>query len=231
MQHQSIEELPREERPYEKFLRFGPQSMTDTELLAILLQSGTPHLSSLELARKVLTIREDISVLSLYEKSYEDLMRLPGIGRVKAIRLKCIAELATRIHRSCRSDTTAFTSPRRVADYYMESMRHLDREQLLAVYFDGGCKRISDEVIFVGSVNHTLISPREIFLKALELHAVYVMLIHNHPSGNSSPSREDIEVTRQIRKAGEILNIPLLDHLIIGDREYVSFQESGYFNQ
>ncbi|MBR6451950.1 MAG: DNA repair protein RadC [Lachnospiraceae bacterium] len=231
MQHNSIDELPREDRPYEKFLRFGPQALTDTELLAILLQSGTRNLSSLELARKVLLIREDISVLSLYEKSFEDLKRLPGIGRVKAIRLKCVAELATRIHRARRTDTAVFTSPRTVADYYMESMRHLDHEQLTAVYLDGGCKKIADEVIFVGSVNHTLISAREIFLKALEVHAVYVMLIHNHPSGNASPSKDDIAITQQICMAGEILNIPLLDHLIIGDREYVSFKESGYFHQ
>ncbi len=228
MQHISIGELPRAERPYEKFERFGAEALTDTELVAILLQSGTPEVSSLELARSVLTIREDLSVLSLYEKSFEDLMRLKGIGRVKATQLKCVAELSKRIHLAKMPQRSAFSTPLQIASYYMESMRHLDKEQLLVAFFNGDGSLISDEILSIGSVNHTLISSREVFIRALDVHAVYLMLIHNHPSGNATPSQDDIRVTDAIRKAGEILNIPLLDHLIIGDREYVSFREAGY---
>ena len=228
MQHISIGELPREERPYEKFVRFGAGALTDTELVAILLQSGTPELSSLELARKVLTMREDLSVLSLYEKSFEDLKRIKGIGKVKATQLKCVAELSKRIHLAKRPQGNAFSTPVQIASYYMESMRHLDKEHLLVAFFNGDGSLISDEILSIGSVNHTLISSREVFIRALDVHAVYLMLIHNHPSGNASPSQDDIRVTDSIRQAGEILNIPLLDHLIIGDREYVSFREAGY---
>ncbi len=230
MQHISIDEMPKAERPYEKFLQFGEQALTDAELLAILLQSGTSEVSSLELARQVLLIREDISVLALYEKTFEDLLRIRGIGRVKATQLKCVAELSKRIHHARMPLGNAFSSPKQIASYYMESMRHLKREKLLAAFFNGSGKLIRDEILSVGSVNHTLISAREVFVRALELHAVYLMLIHNHPSGDATPSREDMLVTDEIRKAGELINIPLLDHLIIGDREYVSFLEAGYLN-
>lgn len=227
MQHISIGELPRDERPYEKFVKFGEGALTDTELVAILLQSGTQDLSSLELARNVLLIREDISVLALYEKSFSELTRIKGIGRVKAMRLKCIAELSKRIHVAKMPQRSVFTSPKDTASYFMESLRHLKREQLIVAYFDGSGSLLSDEVISVGSINHTLISTREVFVRALQAQAVYMMLIHNHPSGNASPSREDILMTEEIKKAGELIGIPLLDHLIIGDREYVSFKESG----
>ena len=228
MKHIAIEDMPKEERPYEKFLQFGAQALTDAELLAILLQSGTYEDSSLELARKVLQVREDISVLALYEKSYEDLLAIKGIGRVKATQLKCIAELSKRIHMAKRPEKCSFTTPKETAMYYMESMRHLDKEHLLVAFFNGNGRLIEDEVLSVGCVNHALISSREVFLRALNVHAVYLMLIHNHPSGNATPSPDDVRVTEEIKKAGEILNIPLLDHLIIGDREYVSFKESGY---
>ena len=228
MQHISIGELPNEERPYEKFLKFGPASLTDTELVAILLQSGTKDASSLELARRVLTIGEEISVLALYRKPYEDLIAYPGIGAVKAMRLKCMAELSKRIHLAKRSTHEVFATPDAIAGHYMETMRHLDREQLIAVYLNGGCEMISDEIISIGNANHTLISAREIFMRALNTRAVYIMLVHNHPSGNATPSRDDILITGELKKAGEFLNIPLLDHVIIGDREYVSLKESGY---
>lgn len=230
MNHIAIEDMPKEERPYEKFLKFGVSALTDAELLAILLQSGTCEVSSLELARKVLLVGEDISVLALYEKSYEDLLRIKGIGRVKATQLKCIAELSKRIHLAKRPEKSMFQTPKEIASYYMESMRHLDKEHLLVAFFNGSGSLILDEVLSVGSVNRTMISAREVFIRALNVHAVYLMLIHNHPSGNATPSPDDIHVTEEIIKAGELLNIPLLDHLIIGDREYVSFRESGYLS-
>lgn len=228
MQHIAIGALPPAERPYEKFHAFGAQSLTDTELVAILLQNGTQDASSLELARRVLSTGEDVSVLALYQKPFSELVRISGIGPVKAMRLKCIAELSKRIHSAGKNAHLIFTSPKETADHYMEALRHLDREQLIAVYLNGGCGFLSDEVISIGCVNHTLVSAREVFLRALRAGAVYLMLIHNHPSGNATPGKDDILVTQEIRKAGEILNIPLLDHVIIGDRQYVSLKEAGY---
>ena len=228
MQHISIGDMPKAERPYEKFLQFGADALTDVELLAILLQSGTCDASSIELARKVLMIGKDISVLALYERSFEDLLGIRGIGKVKATQLKCIAEISKRIHMAKLPEKNAFSTPKEIAAYYMESLRHLDKEHLMALYFNGNGSLISDEILSVGCANHAMISSREIFMRALEVHAVYLMLIHNHPSGNASPSEDDILVTDKIRKAGNLLNIALLDHLIIGDNEYVSFREAGY---
>lgn len=227
MNHLSIRDLPETERPYEKFIKMGVESLTDSEILAILLKNGTKNKSSIELARSVLANNGNMSLLSLYDKSYDELMNIPGIGKVKAIQLKCIAEISKRIHKAKRPENAAFSSPQDIAVYYMESMRHLPTERLLAVFFDGGGRYISESVISEGIVNKTLISPREIFIKALEYKAVYFMLIHNHPSGNASPSSDDITITGEIETAGNIMNIPLLDHLIIGDREYVSFLEAG----
>lgn len=227
MNHYSIKELPKAERPYERFIKMGVESLTDSELLAILIKNGTQEYSSIELARLILDNNGELSVLSLYDKTYEDLIKIPGIGKVKAIQLKCIAELSQRIHKAKRPDNSVYSNPKDVATYYMESMRHLAKERLLALYFDGAGRLIGESIISEGIVNKTLISPREVFLKALEFKAVYFMLIHNHPSGNSSPSRDDISVTEEIELLGNIMNIPLLDHLIIGDREYVSFLEAG----
>lgn len=227
MNHFSIRDLPKAERPYERFIRMGAESLTDSELLAILIQNGTREHSSIELARIILNDNGNMSLLSLYDKSLDDLMKIPGIGKVKAIQLKCIAELSKRIHMAKRPENSVFSSPADIATYYMESMRHLMTERLLAVFFDGGGRYISECIISEGSVNRTLISPREIFLKAIECKAVYFMLIHNHPSGNSSPSRDDVLITGEIESAADIMGIPLLDHLIIGDREYVSLLEAG----
>lgn len=227
MNHYSIRNLPQAERPYEKFFSMGAESLSDSELLAILIKNGTRDYSSIELARLVLQNDGMLSVLSLFDKSYDDLVKIPGIGRVKAIQLKCIAELSNRIHMARRPAKAAFSTPMAMAEYYMESMRHLDKERLLAVYFDGGGKLICESVISEGLVNRTLVSPRDIFIKALENKAVYFMLIHNHPSGNASPSVDDVSITKELEKAGNMMNIPLLDHIIIGDREYVSFLEAG----
>lgn len=227
MNHLSIKDLPENERPYERFIKMGAESLTDSEILAILIQNGTKNTSSIELARNVLSYNGNMSLLSLYDKSFDELMEIPGIGKVKAIQLKCIAELSKRIHKAKRPENSTFSSPEDIAVYYMESMRHLPTERLLAVFFDGSGRYICDSVISDGIVNQTLISPREIFIKALEYKAVYFMIIHNHPSGNASPSSDDISITNEIEAAGNLMNIPLLDHLIIGDREYVSFLEAG----
>lgn len=227
MNHLSIRDLPETERPYERFIKMGVESLTDSEILAILIQNGTKENSSIELARMILNNNGNMSLLSLYDKSFDELLDIPGIGKVKAIQLKCIAELSKRIHKAKRPVNSAFSSPREIAEYYMESMRHLSTERLLAVFFDGGGRFICECIISEGIVNRTLISTREIFIKAIECKAVYFMLIHNHPSGNASPSSDDVIITGEIEAAGRLMNIPLLDHLIIGDREYVSFLEAG----
>ena len=217
-------ELPESERPYEKCLSRGAEFLSDAELLAVILRTGSPGENVLDLARRILAQRPG-NLLVLYESSMQQLLKLPGIGRVKAIQLKCVAELSKRIAATRRTCDIVMNDAHTVADYYMESLRHEQKEQLIVCMFDGRCHLIGDVTLSIGTVNASLVSPREIFLKALEYHAVHIILLHNHPSGLSLPSQQDRQVTQQITACGKMLGIELSDHIIIGDKQYYSFRE------
>ena len=154
-------------------------------------------------------------------------MQVNGIGEVKAIKLKCIAELSRRIVMSNRNHKISFHSPQEFATYYMESLRHEEKENCLCIFLDGSMNLIRDVTISIGSVNASIVSSREIFMEALNAKAVYLVLLHNHPSGNASPSGADMEVTERICQASKLMDIPLLDHIIIGDNCYYSFKENN----
>ena len=215
--------------PYEKFRQLGPQSLTESELLAIILRTGTRDKSALQLAEEVLQLskypREGL--LGLYEVSLEELMAIKGIGMVKAVKLKCLTELTMRMSRSCAKSKLCFKNPATVADYYMEKLRHLDTECVILVSLDAKGELLKEKKLSDGSVRMSMISPREIFLEALKNKAVNVILVHNHPSGDPTPSRADIEMTQIVHEMGEMMDIPLLDHIIIGDNQYASFRELG----
>lgn len=181
----------------------------------------------MELGRRVLGLHDPQceSLSALPGISMEELRALPGIGEVKAVKLLCLSEIARRIVREKIRNSQKFDSPQKIADYYMESMRHLDREQTVVLHFDSKMSLLGEDIMTVGTVSGALISPREIFIKALQRQAVRIVLLHNHPSGDPSPSREDIISTRQVSKAGEILGIILTDHIIIGDLSYCSLKE------
>ena len=229
-EHLTMKDLPALERPYEKFLKHGAYALTDAELLAILLKTGTKGETSIELARKVLELpRGEHSLLALHQKSLEELKKLPGVGNVKAITLKCIAELSRRISITAMPEKMTVNSPKVLADYYMESMRHLTNEQTWIIFLNGASGFLSDFLLSSGTVNQSLVSAREIFIKALSSGAVYIIMIHNHPSGNPTPSKEDIVVTKKIREAGNIMDIQLIDHIIIGNNCYISLKEAGLF--
>ena len=195
------------EQPYERFLSSGPGSLTNAELLGIILRTGTKGISAVELGRRVLGLHDPQceSLSALPGISMEELRALPGIGEVKAVKLLCLSEIARRIVREKIRNSQKFDSPQKIADYYMESMRHLDREQTVVLHFDS-------KMSLLGEVQR---------------QAVRIVLLHNHPSGDPSPSREDIISTRQVSKAGEILGIILTDHIIIGDLSYCSLKEMG----
>lgn len=216
--------LPVSEQPYEKCLKSGAASLSDAELLAVIIRCGTNGSSSTEVAKHVLSKRTG-NLLGLYQMSLKELQEVPGIGKVKAIQLKCIVELSKRIAQTGRQQAVVMQNAFSVADYYMEQLRHEEKEHLMLCMFDTKCHLIADSILSIGTVNASLISPREIFLKAFEYHAVHVILVHNHPSGNPLPSRQDIEVTRKIVEGGRLLGIELADHIIIGDKKYFSFKE------
>lgn len=213
--------------PYEKFLKFGAGSLTEAELLAIILRTGTPKCSALELAQKILSLAggKEQKLNSLHHLSLKELMEIPGIGQVKAIKIKCLSELAVRMSSEKAAMALKFESPVTVADYYMERMRHQEKEIIVLLLLDNKLKLIEEYMISLGTVRASLLSTREVFVQALKCRACYLMLLHNHPSGEPRPSRQDIEVTQKIKEAGELMDIPLVDHIILGDGCYISLKE------
>ncbi len=220
----------RGDMPYEKFLRFGPEHLTESELLAIILRTGTKDKSALELASQVLSLARypKEGLLGLYDLTIEQLMEVKGIGMVKAIKLKCLTELSMRINTATASQGLCFTNSKAVAGYFMEKLRHRETECVVLVCLDAKGQMLCEKELSFGSVRMSLISPREVFLEALQCKAVNIILVHNHPSGDPTPSRSDKELTLNLKDLGEKMDIFLLDHIIIGDNRYTSFKEEAY---
>lgn len=230
---ETMKDMPVSQRPYEKCIREGEASLSDSELLAVILRSGTQGLNSLSLANQILKYMETSSypgLLGILHTSLEELMGIHGIGKVKAIQLKCIGELSKRIAASSARLQLCFDQPKTIAQYYMEKLRHEEQEQVICMMLDSKNHLMSEYHLSRGTANAALLTPREVFVEALRRHAVSVILVHNHPSGDPIPSKCDLEVTERIERAGELLGIQFLDHIIIGDHRYVSFREQGILN-
>ena len=233
MHRLTMKELQPEYRPDEKFLTFGPKALSDAELLAIILRTGSTEEHSVELARKILTRNRDdhISILNIFHYEYHELLKIKGIGKVKAIQIKALAELSLRIAQEHASSNLVFQKPATVAEYYMEQLRHENRERVVLLMLDSACGLIKEQILSTGTVNASLISARELFITAMKYEAVFLILLHNHPSGRPMPSSADITYTHEIAAAGELLGILLLDHIIIGDHSYYSFKESELLHE
>lgn len=226
----TIKEMSRQEKPYEKCQEFGPTALTDAELLAVVLRTGTEGMSSVDLARQILKSGGGEERLdNLYHMEIPELTRIRGIGTVKAIQIICLCELAKRLSKASVGKRVMFDRAEYIADYYMEEMRHLEQEEMRCVFLNSKCQLITDKVVSRGTVNSSLASPREIFIEALRCRAVNLILLHNHPSGDPNPSYQDVMVTRKIREAGTLIGVELQDHIIIGDHCYFSLKERGYF--
>lgn len=224
----TIKEMYHDERPYEKCERFGAENLTDAELLAVILRTGTRGENSLELARRLIHSGQGKTGLTdIHQWSLERLMKVRGIGRVKAIQIRCLCELSKRMAREAASSGLDFSSPQTIARYYMEDMRHRKREVLKLILLDSRSRFISESDISTGTVDMALISPRELFIEAFQRGASYIILMHNHPSGDPAPSREDIRITRRVYEAGMLIGIGLLDHIIVGDNCFFSMKEKG----
>ena len=222
-----------QDMPYEKFLRFGPEGLTEGELLAIILRTGTREKSALTLANEILSMGKypRTGLLGLHDLSLEELKRVKGIGEVKAVKLKSLTELALRISRSVAKQGVNLNDPGTVAEYFMEKIRHRKTECVYLICTDAKGKILEESRLSEGTVNKALISPRDIFMKALKAEAVGVILLHNHPSGDPTPSLLDRQATARVVKMGRELDVPVLDHVIIGDNSYYSFREAGILNE
>lgn len=222
-------ELPESERPYEKCERSGPEALSDAELLAVIIRSGTRNERAVDLAVRVLNrpgAKKGLSALHYY--SQQELQKLKGIGKVKAIQLCCVAELAKRMQLSDCDRKDFFHSPQSIADAYMGRLRHCRTEEIILLMLDTKGRKIGDTVISRGTVNMAVLEPREVLSIALRYEAVFIVVLHNHPSGIPTPSDADISVTRRLAAACEIVGIMLRDHIIIGDNCYLSMMEKGF---
>ena len=220
--HKTIKELPVSERPYEKFMTFGVDALSDADLLAVILKTGTKNKSSLDIAHSILQGHHG-NLLNLYEVSFDEFLKIEGIGKIKAIQLKCIAELSKRIARTNSGYSLSLDNPKSVAEYYMENLRHNKNEHFICAYFDIKNHFLGDCDLAVGSYNCAYVEEREILRIGLEKRASAIILIHNHPSGDCTPSQADVDMTEQIAQKVKYFGFNLRDHIIIGDNRYFSF--------
>lgn len=224
----TMKELPLSEKPYEKCLSFGTEKLSDAELLAVIIRTGTKGKNAIDLANQILNAsKTSEGILSLTHLTIQELMQVKGIGKVKAVQLKCISELSKRIAKATVKKGMTFSLPSDIAEYYMEDMRHKEREELILIMMNSKNKFLHDVILSRGTVNSSLVSPREIFVEALKYGTVSIALVHNHPSGDPAPSKEDILVTRRIKEVADLVGIPLIDHIIIGDNKYISMKVRG----
>ena len=221
----------REERPYEKCEQYGAENLTDAELLAVLLRTGTKGENSLQLAKRIL--HPDFAqegILNIHQWSMEQLLGVMGIGKVKSIQILCLSELAKRLSKAEAQSGLNFSAPETIAQYYMEDMRHKKKEEMKLLLLNSKTKLIGESELSLGTVNTTLVSPREVFVEALRRNAVAVILLHNHPSGDPTPSKQDVLITRRVTEAGRLIGVELLDHIIIGDNCFISLRDKGFFD-
>ena len=220
-----IKELPSEERPREKLIQYGADTLSNTELLAILIRSGTREGSAIMLANRILALEEEEGISYLTNCLPEELSGIPGMGMAKACQIIAAIELGKRVATKPRRKRINIKSPDEVASLFIEEMRYLKKEYFKVLLLNTKNEIIMIESISVGSLNSSVVHPREVFCTAIKKSACSVIAVHNHPSGNPMPSQTDIDVTRRLAEAGELLGIKVLDHLIIGDGIYVSLKE------
>ena len=216
-----IRDLPEEKKPREKLRKYGPASLKNYELMAVILGKGTRREGILELSKRIMSQYGDQAVLS--QGDVDTLEKVLSLSPVQACQVVAAFELGKRLFG--RSTEVFLRSPEEVFEY-AKDMARLKKEHLRGLYLDTRNKLIRDEVIAIGTLNASLAHPREIFHPAIDSHAAAVLLVHNHPSGDPSPSKDDIELTKQVHKASKILDIEVLDHVIIGSQNYCSLKES-----
>ena len=220
-----MKELPELERPYEKLEQYGEKALTNAELLAIIIKAGTKEETAVGLAQKILKLnnnleKDDLSFLR--DLSVEEFMKIKGIGKVKAIQLKAICEIATRMNSITNYKQKQIKKPKDIADILVEKMRFEKQEILKVAVLDNKNHLLKIKDIAVGSSNFVGTTIKSVLNEAVKTEATKIILIHNHPSGDPTPSKADIEFTKQVEKGAQLLGIQLLDHIIIGTTNYIS---------
>lgn len=225
-----IKDLPDSERPYERLQRNGAHVLSNAELLAIIIKTGTRDETSVEMAQRILKMdQESVGLSFLNNISLEELKKIRGIGNVKAIQIKALMELAKRISSTFNNERVMIKTPSDVSSHLMEEMRCLKQEELRTLLLNTKNGILKSCTIAIGGLNVSAVESREVFNEAVKSGCASMILVHNHPSGDPAPSKEDIAFTKRIAEGGEILGIKVLDHIIIGNGIFVSLKERGFF--
>ncbi|WP_026326379.1 RadC family protein [Paenibacillus ginsengihumi] len=221
----TLRDVPHEERPRERMMQYGPHALSNAELLAILLRTGTIQESAVHLAARLL--KQCGGLRGLVDMSLHQLTELKGIGEAKALQIQAGIELGRRLSRTAMSDAVVIRSPHDVAALLSEDLRYLQKEHFVCLFLNTKNHVIAQETLSMGSLNASIVHPREVFRAAIKRSSASIICVHNHPSGDPTPSPEDVQITERLVQAGEIVGIEVLDHVIIGDRRFVSLKEHG----
>ncbi|WP_010498624.1 RadC family protein [Paenibacillus elgii] len=222
----TLRDVPSEDRPRERMMLYGAQALSNAELLAILLRTGTYQESAVHVAQRLLLECGGLRMLT--DMSMEQLTEIKGIGEAKALQIQAGIELGRRLARSTMNETVTIRSPQDVAALLMEDLRYLQKEHFVCLFLNTKNHVIGQETLSMGSLNASIVHPREVFRAAIKRSSASIVCAHNHPSGDPTPSPEDVEITKRLVQAGEIVGIDVLDHIVIGDKRYVSLKELGF---
>lgn len=220
-----MKDLPSTERPRERLLKYGAESLSDAELLAVILGSGTKGMNIVTVCRHVF---RNMSLKRLSRSTAAELIKIPGVGQSKACQIISVFELSRRLETFSEEPKRKIKEPEDIYKYIYPKIREEKQEKFMILCLDTKNQIISDITIFVGGLDFSIVQPREIFKSALLESAASIILIHNHPSGDPTPSREDIIITNRIMESGKLLGVHVWDHLIIGDGCYISLKEKEY---
>lgn len=221
-----IKDVPHDDRPRERLIKYGASHLANRELLAILLGSGTKNESVISLSNRVLMHFDGLKLLN--EATLEELTSIKGIGKAKGVIILAALQLGRRLNEYKPNECYVIRSPEDGADYLMEEMRQLKQEHFVVLFLNTKNQVIHQQTIFIGSLNASIVHPREVFREAVRRSSASIICAHNHPSGDPTPSQEDIQVTKRLVEAGKMMGIELLDHIVIGNRKFVSLKEKGY---
>lgn len=211
--------------PRERLMKYGTNVLSNEELLAIVLQSGTKSASVMELAENIL--KECDGLYGIKMAKIEELVDLNGIGPVKAAQIKAVVELGKRLSRATQEKHGRIYSSKQIGEQLICEMKDLLQEHFVVFYLNSKNEIIKRETVFIGTLNQSIAHPREIFHLAVRYSASRLILVHNHPSGNPEPSDQDIMFTKRLVKCGEMMGIDVLDHIVVGESEYISFRETN----
>lgn len=221
-----LQAKPSRELPRERLVQYGAEALSNAELLAILLRTGTKQLSALGLADMLLQKYGQLQ--HLFDLSVEELTHVKGIGQAKAISLLASAEISKRLAKSKLGDVVIVRTPEDAAQYVMEDLRYQKKEYFVALFLNTKNHITGKETLSIGTLNASLVHPREVFRAAIRHSSASIICLHNHPSGDPTPSTEDITITKRLAEAGNLIGIDVLDHIIIGDGRYISLKEQGH---